>query len=140
MHVFARSLLYADVPQCYIFQMKKWQGRNMEDLSMGNLMLVHQKPWAGCIPSVHLLESSFTSTCSCMLCVAHRPSKITEGIICATFKEACLKRGLLEDDKLWHSCLAEAVNFASSKKLRELFAIMLTDMLQIGRASCRERV
>ena len=46
-------------------------------------------------------------------------------VICASYKEACLLLGLLEDDRQWHQTLAEAVSSRSPRKLRNLFAVIL---------------
>ena len=47
------------------------------------------------------------------------------GIICDTFHEACLARGLLEDDGEWHQCLQDAADMQTSKQLRHLFTTIL---------------
>ncbi len=46
---------------------------------------------------------------------------------CATFHEACLRRGLLEDDNKWRQCLQEAGDMATGRQLRDLFATLLRD-------------
>ncbi len=46
---------------------------------------------------------------------------------CATFHEACLQRGLLEDDNEWRQCLQEAGDMATGRQLRDLFATLLCD-------------
>ncbi|UYV67989.1 hypothetical protein LAZ67_5002727 [Cordylochernes scorpioides] len=48
------------------------------------------------------------------------------GVLCQTYKEACLHLGLLENDQQWHHCIQEAVLSESPLKIRELFAIILT--------------
>ncbi|XP_065662639.1 uncharacterized protein LOC136085276 [Hydra vulgaris] len=50
--------------------------------------------------------------------------KTVDGVLCQSYQEACLWRGLLEDDQHWHDCLEEAVVCQSSLKIRELFAIV----------------
>ena len=44
---------------------------------------------------------------------------------CATFCEACLKLGLLEDDNEWIQCLEEAGEMATGWQLRNLFVTIL---------------
>jgi hypothetical protein len=46
-------------------------------------------------------------------------------VIHATFKAACLARGLLQDDEEWDRCLDEAKTFASASQMRALFASLL---------------
>ena len=50
-------------------------------------------------------------------------------IVCATYREACLMHGLLEDDTEWRICLQEAGDMASGHQLRNLFVIILRDCL-----------
>ncbi|KAH0712136.1 hypothetical protein KY289_008095 [Solanum tuberosum] len=47
------------------------------------------------------------------------------GVRYDTYKEACYALGLLEDDKEWNDCLAEAACWASVNELRNLFVTIL---------------
>ena len=47
------------------------------------------------------------------------------GVRYDTYKEACYALGLLEDDKEWNDCLAEAACWASGNELRNLFVTIL---------------
>ena len=47
--------------------------------------------------------------------------------VCATYREACIMLGLLEDDSEWRVCLQEAADMASGHQLRNLFVIILRD-------------
>lgn len=47
------------------------------------------------------------------------------GIVCLTYKAACLARGLLEDDRNWETTLDEAVLCDSPQRIRELFVTMI---------------
>ena len=42
-----------------------------------------------------------------------------------TYKEACIARGMLEDDSEWDNCLAEASSASMPRSLRRLFANIL---------------
>jgi hypothetical protein len=42
-----------------------------------------------------------------------------------TFKEACNARGLLSNDQEWYNAFDEAVRWATSNQLRQLFVTML---------------
>jgi PIF1-like helicase/Helitron helicase-like domain at N-terminus len=48
-----------------------------------------------------------------------------DGMTYETFKEACLARGLLEDDTEWNNCLTQATTFSMPSTLRQLFATIL---------------
>ena len=51
---------------------------------------------------------------------------IVDDQICATFREVCQRRGLLEDDKHWNETIVEAAESQSAPRLRYLLAILLT--------------
>ena len=51
--------------------------------------------------------------------------KMFEGNMYSTFKDAALARGLLEDDGEWNAAMHEVSSNASSRKVRETFAIIL---------------
>lgn len=49
------------------------------------------------------------------------------GVLKNTFKEACIERGLLEDDGEWSQCLEEAVVMKTGYALRRLFCVILIE-------------
>ena len=51
--------------------------------------------------------------------------KTVEGCNCSSFKEACIRLSLLQDDDEWNACLLEASAVQSGKQLRNLFASIL---------------
>ncbi|XP_021739870.1 uncharacterized protein LOC110706280 [Chenopodium quinoa] len=51
--------------------------------------------------------------------------RTVEGYVCATFKEACLRAGILEEDDAVSICLAEATKIQLPRALRRLFATVL---------------
>ncbi|KAI6647770.1 hypothetical protein LOD99_8485 [Oopsacas minuta] len=55
--------------------------------------------------------------------------RTVDGHICQTYREACNKRGLLENDSHWNDTLTEASTTDSPTKLRYLFTIMLINIL-----------
>jgi len=48
-----------------------------------------------------------------------------DGVLYPTFREACIARGLLEDDGEWRQCLLEASSMQTGAQLRNLFATLL---------------
>jgi hypothetical protein len=57
-----------------------------------------------------------------------------QGVTYDTFKEACIARGLVENDNHWIQCFEESVTFLHGARLRALFVIALThgDMINPG--------
>ena len=51
--------------------------------------------------------------------------KTVEGHVCGSFKEACIRLGLLQDDTEWDACLSEASCMRMGQQLRLLFATIL---------------
>ena len=51
--------------------------------------------------------------------------RTVNGVLYATFKEACYALGLLEDDKEWDDCLKEASSWGTRTQLRQLFSTIL---------------
>ncbi|GBM83438.1 hypothetical protein AVEN_253783-1 [Araneus ventricosus] len=52
--------------------------------------------------------------------------KTVEARVCETYREACLKLGLLEDDQHWDSTLKEASLTRFPPQFRDLFALIIT--------------
>ncbi|XP_077137872.1 LOW QUALITY PROTEIN: uncharacterized protein LOC143804010 [Ranitomeya variabilis] len=50
--------------------------------------------------------------------------KTTEGICFPMFQEACIARGLTDDDSEWDTCLTEAATYQMPIQLRQLFAFI----------------
>ncbi|XP_044735689.1 uncharacterized protein LOC123297922 [Chrysoperla carnea] len=128
---FARKLLYVDVPIYYtwdktrkIFQRRK-QGMPEEGHpeiiktnAIGRVFTVHPNN-AECFYLRMLLHeirgpTSFTDL------------RTVNGYLCQTYREACQRLGLLENDNHWELTLQEATLTASAEQIRELFAIILT--------------
>jgi hypothetical protein len=69
-----------------------------------------------------------------MICIAMKvfysssgvkTAKFLEGVRYESYREACLARGILQDDGEWHLCLAEAAQMQTGSRLRHLFATLL---------------
>ena len=127
---FARRLLYCDVPQYYTWNSSKrmWQRRKQ-----GRPVLDEQGIRAantlGRVYTVHPMNFE----CFCLRLLLHvvkgptsfQDLRTVDGHVCATFKEACSMRELLENDQHWDKTLEEAAASHSPIMLRQLFAIML---------------
>ena len=53
--------------------------------------------------------------------------KYCDGEVCTTFKDACEKRGLLQDDGEWHKAMTEAAVYKMPEALRNLFLHILSN-------------
>ena len=51
--------------------------------------------------------------------------RAVDGVVCADYKDACFRRGLLQDNREWDITLHEASTFQSGRQLRSLFATIL---------------
>src|SRR6202789_2694972 len=116
----ARELLYQDFPSKFVWIQKdrKWKLRQ-QGFAIGRMYYAH--PSSG--------ERFYLRT----LLAAVKGAKSFEdlrrvdGDLLPTFHQACLARGLLEDDNEWRQCLQEAAHMATGHQLRNLFVTILHD-------------
>src|SRR5258708_39013586 len=57
--------------------------------------------------------------------ISFQDLRIVDGVVYATFRQACIALGLLEDDGEWHHCLKEAANLQTGWTLHQLFTSIL---------------
>lgn len=114
----ARRMTYQEFPQCFAYKerTKTWAVRQ-KGFAIGRMNYV--PPNGG--------EKFYLRT---LLTVAKGPTSFEdlrtfEDTIHPTFRDACLARGLLEDDGEWCQCLQEAVAMQTGARLRNLFATLL---------------
>ncbi|XP_061398409.1 uncharacterized protein LOC133334127 [Musca vetustissima] len=128
--LFAKTLLYAEVPTYFTWNAssKKFQRRKQgkavegwENLystdAMGRIYTVHPQN-AECFYLRMLLINVRGPT-------SFENLRTVDGQICATYREACQKLQLLENDDHWETTLAEASATRHPRQLRALFAIIL---------------
>ena len=120
----ARTLTYQQFPNHFVIkndesnhQSKMWSRRQYNSFAIGRM--VHVRPTAG--------EKFYLRT---LLMIVKGPKsfedlKTVEGIICESFYEACLRRGLLENDNEWRLCLQDAAEIKTGVQLRHLFVTLL---------------
>ncbi len=60
--------------------------------------------------------------------------RTVDGRVCATFKEACQAKGLLENDQEWAHALEEVSHWATGHRLRDLFAsvLLFNEVINLG--------
>ena len=127
---FAKSLLYPDLPRFYTWNTssKTWNRRKR-----GNKVEGEDVYEAEAIGRVYTV-SPRQGECFYIRLLLHNvrgPTsfdalKTVNGIICVTFREACLFRGLLDDDNAWDLTLQEASISATPQAMRSLLAIIIT--------------
>ena len=113
--------LYQNFPSKMVWHrdQRKWTARKDERFAIGRMYYVH--PSAEERFYIRLLLTCVKGATS----FEHLRS--FEGTEYPTFKEACIARGLLEDDSEWHQCLEEAKDMQTGGQLRRLFVTILCD-------------
>ncbi|KAJ2935002.1 hypothetical protein H1R20_g2134, partial [Candolleomyces eurysporus] len=116
-----QNLLYQDYPAMYTWDTKKrkWNRRVLERKmkAIGRMYYVHAA--SGERFYLRLLLTVVTGATS------FEDLRTVEGTVYPSFREACIRRGLLDDDNEWRQCLQEAAHMASGHQLRTLFATIL---------------
>lgn len=119
----ARKFTYQEFPQHFTFirgaangTQSHWKLRQ-QGFSLGRMYYV--PPTAG--------ERFYLRT---LLTVVKGPKSFEDlrtynGTVYGTFQEACIARGLLENDGEWEQCLREASDMQTGTQLRSLFATLL---------------
>jgi hypothetical protein len=120
----ARTLTFQEFPHHFVIQSdinnsqsKVWHPRQRNSFALGRMIYIG--PTAG--ERFHLRT---------LLMVVRGPRsfddlKTVDGEVCETFHDACLKRGLLEDDGEWEICLRDAAEIQTGSQLRHLFITLL---------------
>ncbi|XP_055527993.1 uncharacterized protein LOC129720539 [Wyeomyia smithii] len=128
---FARTLLYCDVPTYYTWNVasKTFQRRKRGKAVDGHLD-IKASDALGRVYTVHPANAECFYL-RMLLHIVRGPTsfadlKTVDGQECETYRETCLKRGLLEDDRHWEEALREACATRSAARLRHLYCILLT--------------
>ncbi|KIH54434.1 hypothetical protein ANCDUO_15421 [Ancylostoma duodenale] len=127
---FARTLLYPEVPKYYTWNAsrkmfcKRKQGVPVPGYD------VRASDTLGRVYTVHPSNDE----CYYLRLLLHTvrgPTSFADlrtinGEVCETFREACQRLGLLENDQHWDTTLSEACETCFPSQLRSLFAIIIT--------------
>ncbi|XP_058817140.1 uncharacterized protein LOC131680442 [Topomyia yanbarensis] len=127
---FARTLLYHEAPKYFTWDTSKKefkrrkQGKPVPDYpgvrasdALGRVYTVHPNN-AECFYLRMLLHEVRGPT-------SFQTIKTVNGEVCKTFREACLRLGLLEDDQHWDNTLTDVSVSCRPEQIRVLFAIIL---------------
>ena len=114
----ARNLTYHNVPLHYVWKRNQWVRRQR-----------HLTNIIGRMYTVSVSEGE-RYYLRLLLCHVKGPCSFSHlrtynDQIYGTFQDACIARGLLENDREWFACLRDASQTASPHQLRQLFACIL---------------
>ncbi|XP_076931995.1 uncharacterized protein LOC143597361 [Bidens hawaiensis] len=113
-----KTLTYAEFPTKYVWkkQCRKWEPR--------------QRGFA--IGRVHVVPAAFDEAYYLRILLnkvkgpeCFEDIRTVDGVVCETFRDACYKRGLLDNDKEYIEAIEEASHTSTGYYLRNLFATML---------------
>ncbi|XP_074327844.1 uncharacterized protein LOC141665764 [Apium graveolens] len=110
----ARAYTYDQIPKFYV-----WNDTDIvwtvhkRGIQIGTLLYTHHS--SGEIWYLYLLLSKVRSPTS------FKHLKTVHGVVCSTFKEACLKYGFLAEDNEWHQVLEDCAKCGFPPQIRELF-------------------
>ena len=116
----SRNLLYSEFPKHFTWEATKkiWKPRvRGESDCIGRIYFV--QPGEGERYFLRMLLNIIKGATS------FEDLRTVNNDLYPTFKEACLKLGLLEDDNEWIACLNQAVESQMPKELRNLFCTIL---------------
>ena len=120
LHADGRIYLYHEFPAHYVYHKKRGERRwtpRQRGFAIGRMY--HCSPVAGEKFYLRLLLTVVRGPRS------FESLRTVDDQLYATFKAACVARGLLEDDNEWISCFTEASRFSSGSSLRTLFVTAL---------------
>ena len=141
---FARTLLYPEVPGYFTWNKstKEWHRRArgpkgtvngfeniVKDPSLGRVYTIHPNQQECYYLRMLLHEVRGPTSFNALKTVVTDDGEVR---VCQTFREACRRRGLLEDDAQWEATLQEAAVCQMAPRMRSLFATMLHHCTEIS--------
>ena len=126
---FAETLLYVDVPKYYTWSNKSWN-RRKQGTTVAGFPVVKEAHVLGRVYTINPRQGE----CFYLRLLLHHVRgplsfanlKTVEGVLSSSFREACFRLGLLEDDNQYHLAMQEASVSNSAASLHSLFAVILT--------------
>ncbi|VEN49979.1 unnamed protein product [Callosobruchus maculatus] len=128
---FARTLLYSEMPRYYTWNQssKKFQRRRL-GLPVPGFPQVFSTDALGRIYTVHPSQDECFYLRLLLVNVRVPTSfqhlRTVNGVLCGTYREACQRLGLLENDSHWDHTLGDAAISSNANQIRTLFAIILS--------------
>jgi len=127
---FGRTLLYHEVPKYYTWNRSKHEfQRRKRGATVPDNAAIRASDALGRVYTVHPNNAE----CYYLRMLLHeirgptsfQAIKTIDRTVCETFREACFKLGLLENDQHWDTTLTEASVTCLPDQIRTLFAIIL---------------
>lgn len=128
---FARTLLYSEMPRYFTWNAlsKKFE-RRKQGKPVPGYVNVYSNDALGRIYTVHPSNDECFYLRLLLVNVRGPTSfeflRTVNGELCATYREACQRLHLLEDDVHWDHTLADAVISSTAHQIRSLFAIIIS--------------
>ncbi|XP_070044304.1 uncharacterized protein [Nicotiana tomentosiformis] len=114
----ARELTYSDFPTRWVWNAKdKTWNRRQSGKAVGRIYFAH--PASGERFYMRMLLNFVKGSTS------YESIRTINGVEYKNYRDACYALGLLDDDKEWNDCLAEAALWATENELRHLFVTIL---------------
>ncbi|XP_069177605.1 uncharacterized protein [Procambarus clarkii] len=129
--VFAKTLLYSDVPTYYTWNAsrKSFERRKQGERDDGQPGIIKQTT-IGRLYTVHSNQDECFFFRMLLVNVpgptSFQPLRFDNGVTHATFRSACQARNLLENDGHWDVRINDASNTSHPNQIYALFAIILT--------------
>lgn len=127
---FARALLYTEVPHYFTWTAKKTFQRRKKGKEVEGHLGVFWDPMLG---RVYTVDPKRREAYYLRILLHHvrgptsfESIRTVEGTLCATYHEACLLLGLLQDDNHWDNTMADAATTMMPRQMRSLFAVLLS--------------
>lgn len=127
---FAKTLMYAQMPRYYTWnQSSKQFQRRRQGHPVPDHVGVYSTDALGRIYTVHPTNDECFYLRLLLVNVRGPTSfeniRTVDGVLCATYREACQSLQLLEDHTHWDHTLGDAILSAHPKQVRTLFAIII---------------
>ncbi|XP_062541344.1 uncharacterized protein LOC134209376 [Armigeres subalbatus] len=128
---FARTLLYAEMPRYYVWnQSSKTFQRRKQGAPVEGHPNVFSTDALGRIYTVHPSNDECFYLRLLLVNVrgprSFQDLRTVDGQLCATYREACQRLRLLENDAHWDHTLADAVLSSRPNQIRSLFSIIIS--------------
>jgi hypothetical protein len=117
-----RDLLYSQIVEVAVWKDKAWKVRKRRSKIIGRLYNCSIRDGEKYFLRILLLHVKGPTSFEDVRSVRNDDGHV---IVYPTFKEACIARGLLENDDEWFKCMDEASLFRFPKQLRSLFCFIL---------------